>query len=258
MVMILLVDVVFGYCAAAAILLASMGIYTLLVSRFLPKRLLSPVVGCNIHDRGIRKCVFPAGRGIVYEPRLTARRYINQYVIYSENGAKYIKCKINKKVKSVKYELVIYDRKNNPIEILQINQTADESGYTSAVMLPNETSYVDLRLCAANNVAFKEEDVDVYDGKNALLFLLTVFVLTLIMGLLANYVIVGFSDMLLGYLKAVPTVDPVFPLLILLAISAVTSLLALFLNLSRPCKLVWGAKKDNEKARKAIQGVNKK
>ena len=88
-------------------------------------------------------------------------------MIYSENGAKYIKCKINKKVKSVKYELVIYDRKNNPIEILQINQTADESGYTSSVMLPNETSYVDLRLCAANNVAFKEEDIDVYDGKNA-------------------------------------------------------------------------------------------
>ena len=248
MVMILLVDVVFGYCAAAIILLASIGIYTLLVSRFLPKLLLSPVVGCNIHDRGIRKCIFPAGRGIVYEPKLTARRYINQYVLYSENGAKYIKCKTNKKIQSVKYELVVYDRKNTPIEILQISQTVEDGGYTSAVMLPYETAYVDFQLCAANNVEFKEKNVDIYDGKHALLFLLSVFALTISIALLANYVIVGFADMLLGYLKAVPSVDPVFPLLILLAISAVTSFLIFIIHVAKPCKFVWGARKNSEKA----------
>lgn len=245
--MILLVDVIFNYCSAAIILVCSICIYSLLVSSFLPKVLLSPIVGGSLHDRGIRKCVFAEERAVVYEPKLTARRYVNQYVLYTENGGKYIKCKLSRKVENIKYELVVYDRKNKPIEVLEISQTAGEGGYTSAVLLPSETSYVNLQLCSVNKVDFKEKDVDFYDVKRAILFFVLVFALTMAVGLLANYVIVGFADMLLGYLRAVPEIDSNVPLAVMAGISALTSFLVLSLNLVKPHKFIW---KSGEKPKK--------
>lgn len=251
MVTILLVDVVFGYSAAAIILLCAACIYTLLVSRFLPKVFLSPIVGGSIHDRGIRKCVFDDERAVVYEPRLTARRYVKQYVLYTEDGGKYIKCKLDRKVENIKYELVVYDRKNTPIDVLQVSQTAGEGGYTSAVLLPSEASYVNFQLCSVNKVDIREKDVDIYDIKRAILFFVIVFALTMSIGLLANYVIIGFADMLLGYLKLVPEIDSVMPLAIMAGISALTAFLTLSLNLAKPHKFVWKSKKKSKKARKA-------
>lgn len=241
--MILLVDVIFNYCSAAIILVCAICIYALLVSRFLPKVLLSPIIGGNLHDRGIRKCIFAEERAIVYEPKLTARKYVNQYVLYTENGGKYIKCKLSPKVENIKYELIVYDRKNNPIEVLEVNQTAGDGGHTSAVLLPSETSYVNFQLCSVNKVELKEKDVDFYDIKRALLFFAVVFALTMAVCLLANYVIVGFADMLLGYLRAVPEVDSAVPLAVMAVVSAFTAFFALSLNLVKPHKFIWKSEK---------------
>ena len=251
MVTILLVDVIFNYSAAAIILLCAICIYALLVSRVLPKVLLSPIVGENIHDRGIRKCKFNGERAVVYEPRLTVRKYVNQYVLYTEKGRKYIKCKLDRRVENVKYELVVYDRKDNPIDVLQISQTPGEGGYTPAVLLPSETSYVNFQLGSVNKADLSEKDVDIYDVKRAFLFFIVVFALTISIGLLANYVIMGFVDMLLGYLKAVPHPDHRLPLAVMAGISALTAFLALSLNLARPHKFAWKSAKKNPKNRKS-------
>ena len=244
---ILRVDLIFDYCALALILLACIGIYVLLVSRILPRRLLSPQRVGILCDRGVKKCVFPEGRSVTYEPKLSVRKYVSQYVLFSHDGGKYIKCKIHEKVKSLVYELVIYDRKDEVINTLEITEKMDMSGYTANVMLPPETSYVHLEVRQVNGFLLKENTGETYIGKNAVLFCFYVFILTLFIGLFANYVIISICDVFLGYFVWVPSVDFWPPLLVILAASVLVSIIALLFNISIPCKMVWNKKRKAEK-----------
>ena len=242
--MIFLVDVVFGYCSLAIALIAGIYLYMILISRILPKVLLSPVMGGALSDRGVKKSVFPGGRSIAYEPKLSARRYVSQYILFSENGFKYIKCKVNAKVTTLKYELVIYDRKNKAVERLEITQAANE-GYTEAVILPPETSFVHMNLCEVNGTPVKEKEPEFYSGAGAFWFFIIVFVLNFVLGLIINYLVLEVSDILLGYFQCVKSVDPLPVLAVIAAASLFTALCALFFNLAKPRKFAWKAGKRN-------------
>lgn len=236
--MIFLVDVVFGYCSLAIALIAGIYLYMLLISRILPLVLLKPIVGGTLAERGVKKSVFPGGRSIAYEPKLSTRKYINQYVLFSENGFKYIKCRVNEKVTSLKYELVIYDRKNKAIDRLEITQGARD-GCTDAVMLPPETSFVHLNLCEFNGTPIKEKDPELYSGAGVFWFFAIVLVLNFALGLVMNYIVVEVSDVLLGYFQCVKSVDPIPPLAVIACVSIFSAAAAVLFNIARPCKFVW-------------------
>ena len=243
-----MVDLIFGYCATAAILIAGIFIYAVLVSRILPGIFLSPLKGASLNDRGVRKCVFPGGRSVTYEPKLNIRRYISQYVLFAKDGRKYIRCKINDKVKSLKYELTIYDRKDKITDVLIVTETVGDEGLTADVALPPEASYVHFQLQEVNGVEIKEKDPVVYSGKNVFRFCALVFALTLVMGLFTNYVIVEVCDVILGYFKCVPEVNWLPPFLAILAVSALASLLIFSLNVVRPFKILKQNKNKRENA----------
>jgi hypothetical protein len=241
-----MVDLIFGYCATAAILIAGIGIYAVLVSRILPGFFLSPLKGRALSERGVRKCVFPGGRSVTYEPKLNIRKYINQYVLFAKDGRKYMKCKINDKVKSLKYEVVVFDRKDRATDAFEITETVGDDGFTAEVMLPAHTSYIHLQLCEVNGVELKEKDYEVYSRKNAVRFISCVFALTLAVGLAINYVIVEVCDVLLGYFKCVPEVNWLPTFLVMLVVSALASLWIFSLNVVRPFRILRADKSKTE------------
>lgn len=236
--MIFLVDEVFAYCSLIIALIAGVVLYMLLISRILPKVLLSPVMGGILSERGVKKSVFPGGRSVAYEPKLSVRRYVRQYVLFSENGFKYIKCKVQEKVSSLKYELVIYNRKNKAVDRLEITQAAKD-GYTETVMLPPETSFVHMNLCEVNGTPVKEKEPELYSGFGALLYFVIVFALNFALGLTINYIVVEFSDLLLGYFQCVSSVDYAPMLAMIIGVSLLCALSTLLLNIGKPRKFVW-------------------
>ena len=244
MMTVVQVDVIFGYCAIAMIFITGIFLYALLVSRILPRFLLSPFQSAVRGDRGVRKCVFPGGRSMTYEPKLPFRRYIQEYVLFENNGEKYIKCKLNEKVAALQFDLFIYDRKDKITEKISVSEIVETEGYSAEVMLPAQTSYVHLRLRSVNGVEIKNDETETYCGKRAVAFCFLVFLLTFIEGLFANYVIIEVSDLLLGYFLAVPQVDAFLPFMVILATSALATVLIFILNVSVPCKFVWNKKAD--------------
>ena len=181
---------------------------------------------------------------MTYEPKLPFRRYIQEYVLFENNGEKYIKCKLNEKVAALQFDLFIYDRKDKITEKISVSEIVETEGYSAEVMLPAQTSYVHLRLRSVNGVEIKNDETETYCGKRAVAFCFLVFLLTFIEGLFANYVIIEVSDLLLGYFLAVPQVDAFLPFMVILATSALATVLIFILNVSVPCKFVWNKKAD--------------
>ena len=234
-----MVDLVFEHLAIVLILLLSAVLYVLLLARVLPKILLVPRQGNIRGDRGIRKCVFNGGRSVTYEPKLDIRKYMSQYVLFSENGEKFIKCKINEKIKSLKYELIVYDRKNQPVTTLEIAEGISEKGYTSKVMLPPEASFVHVDIKSVNDTPLDAEKHDIYYGYGILLFFSVTLVLTLAEGLFSNYVAMKLMELVFAFSKHVQHTDEIIPLLVIAAVSIAFSFFITLINVNRPCYFVW-------------------
>ena len=240
---ILMIDMIFEYFALIVIFLLSMYLYVMLVARILPKIFLVPGLGAVKGDRGIKKSVFPGGRSVAYEPKLSIRKYISQYELFSENGEKYIKCKINEKIKSLKYDVVVYDRKNTPIGTVEISETVQGGGYTAEVMLPPETSFVHLRLRSVNDVPVAENEESEYYGSGVLAFFLIAFGLSFAEGAYLNYVVLKLFDLIFSFSASVTEFDASLPLVVAAAVGALFSALIIVVNVEKPCKIVWHKKK---------------
>jgi hypothetical protein len=166
-------------------------------------------------------------------------------VLYSENGDKYIKCKVNERVHSVKYDLTLYDRKNKAFDRIEVFQTA-ENGYTSAVMLPSDTSFVHMNICDVNETPVKEKESEVYSMAKALCFFASIFALTFILGLIINCVVISVSDEFLGYFDCVSNIEA-FPMIAgIFVISLLMAIFALMFNVSKPSKFVWKIEKSEK------------
>lgn len=136
-------EVIISYIAKVLVLITSMVLYIYLFSAIIPKFIMR--LKCkkeNTRDRGIKKFIYDNGRCVLYEPELSVREYVSNYALYTEDGYKYIKCKTARELKSIRYDVYVFDNRNKLIDIVNVNETLKEKGYTSAVMLPPETSYV--------------------------------------------------------------------------------------------------------------------
>lgn len=111
------------------------------------------------YDRGIKKYrIADNERGIVYQPALKIRKYIDQYILVgNDSGEKYIKCKINKNVEYLDYDIVLFGSNNKVFKVLHVKDIIQQRGYTEEVSLPAGTSYVTILLNAVNNKRFTGE-----------------------------------------------------------------------------------------------------
>ena len=157
--------------AGILLMLTSLVLYVFLMSSVLPKWLLR--IECSHgagRDRGLRKYKYPTGRGVVYEPHPSVRKYVNLYALYTHNGYKYFKCKPDISVRRISYDIVIFDNKNRIIDVIGVEENLKSLGTMSTVALPRETSYVSFCLNSVGADSFKPRFSLYYSLKNVLIY----------------------------------------------------------------------------------------
>ena len=177
-------------CALAAVF--SVVIYILLVAKILPQlcvRLATPQK--RLGDRGIRKYSFPEGRGIVYEPDIKIRKFVKQYVLVSHNGDKYIKCMVNPKVRFIKYDVIVYGPDDKLIDVISVSEAILDDGYTKAIPLPTETSYVNVVLRTADGMYKNSRHAVGYSGRSLLVFAILVMAATVVESYIVRFMVSG-------------------------------------------------------------------
>ena len=97
-------------------------------------------------DRGIKKIMEKNGQSIVFEPSMKWRKYVKQYVLSERSGKKQIACKIHSDIAYLSYDIVLFNNRDEVFNVLTVKEKIEKAGYTKAVDLPEETSYVAISL----------------------------------------------------------------------------------------------------------------
>ena len=127
--------------------------YILLISDVLPRCFLRirysyiPSLG-----RGLKKYKFPNGRGILYEPHPSMRKYVNKYLLFVSDGYKYLKCCFDECVGEIKYSVAMIDNKDKVIDVISVEEQTRYTGGSETVLLHPDTSYVALVLDSVNGI----------------------------------------------------------------------------------------------------------
>ena len=114
-------------------------------------------VRCSVRkpsDRGLKKYLYPSGRGIAYEPHPSFRKYIHRYILFTNDGYKYVKCKLDESIERLNYSVVMFNRRNKVIDVIDVAEKNCLRGETQAVLLHPDTSYVAIVPDSVNDLNF--------------------------------------------------------------------------------------------------------
>jgi hypothetical protein len=92
-------------------------------------------------DRGLLRVRFPEGRGVVYEPDPRVRRYVSKYALFTSEGKKYIRLRVDKRINYLRYDVVTFDRRGRLLDVLEVSERLSSAGSPRAVRLPAATAY---------------------------------------------------------------------------------------------------------------------
>lgn len=145
------------YIAEGVVIFMSMVFYVYLFSAIIPKFIMK--LGCKVNtcDRGLKRYKYSNGRCVVYEPELSARKYVTSYALYVEDGYKYIKCSVTPNVRDLRYDVYAFDNKDRLIDIIAVSENVTKKEYTNEVGLPPDTSYV--------RFVLRRADAEYYSGR---------------------------------------------------------------------------------------------
>ena len=129
-------------------------------------------------DRGIQKFLYDGGRAITYEPHPSFRKYINMYSLFTHNGYKYIRCKLDDNVSKIRYSITTFNKKNKVIDIVTVNERIAKTGQTSPVMLHHATSYACVKVLSVNGSDHKKEPVVYIKRRNSVIYTILSVVVT--------------------------------------------------------------------------------
>ena len=134
--------------------------------------------------RGYKKYRYPSGRAVVYEPHPSVRKYINKYALFVNDGYKYLKCCLDAGVKTLKFEIIMLNNRDEVIDVLSVNTTVANTSETKEILLHPDTSYVALNLDSVNGFELKKENYSYYTLRQLIVYfglvLFTVFIEMLI------------------------------------------------------------------------------
>ena len=226
--------------AKIVMLIASMVLYVYLFYSIVPRFIMK--LSCkkeNTRDRGIKKFKYPNGRAVLYEPEFAVRDFITNYVLYTEDGYKYIKCKVASHVNALKYDVYAFDNKDDLIDIVNVLEIVANNEFTDSVLLPPETSYVRLVLRRANDEYASNEILVHYSKKRTISCMAVVAVATAIESIIVYSMIKDFIENSLGVGSHIHeiVVEPVGMVFLTLINSVIVSGLT-FLAYRRHCKKV--------------------
>lgn len=130
-------------------------IYYALIATILPKYVLK--IRCSVtesKDRGLKKYVFPSGRAVVYEPHPQIRKYVESYVLFTNGGYKYVKCRLKEGVRDIKYSIIMFNNENKVIDILEVNERVNDLD-TDTLLIHQDTSYISFVLNSVAETSLK-------------------------------------------------------------------------------------------------------
>lgn len=133
--------------------------YLILAGKVLPQIVRFRYSLSESRDRGIKKYVYPDGRGITYEPRPAMRKYMPRYILFTNNGYKYVKCLLDSGVNSVGYTVVMFNNLNRVIDIIDVKSERTLNNETMALLVHGDTSYVDISIFSVNGMMFEKENI---------------------------------------------------------------------------------------------------
>ena len=91
-------------------------------------------------DRGIKKYRLDSGGyAIVYEPQPKTRKYVKQYVVVEQDGNKQLKCKINKEIFYLDFEVFLFDSLHRVFDVLHVCDMIETQGYTKEISACKKT-----------------------------------------------------------------------------------------------------------------------
>lgn len=226
--------------AKIVMFVASMVLYVYLFSSIVPRFIMK--LSCkkeNTRDRGIKKFKYSNGRAVLYEPEFAVRDYVTNYVLYTEDGYKYIKCKVAPHVNALKYDVYAFDNRDELIDIVTVLEVVAKNEFTDSVLLPPETSYVRLVLRRVDNEYESNEILAHYSKKRTVACMVVVAVATALESMIVYSLIKDYVENSMGagsYVHEI-VVKPWGMVLLTLINSAIAAGLT-FLAYRRNCKKV--------------------
>ena len=145
-----------------------LALYVALVSDILPHLFLKLrcVMRGNL-GRGLKKCVFPTGRSVLYEPHPSIRKYINKYLLFTSDGYKYVRCCFDCGVNKISYTVVMLNNNDKVIDVISVTEDVKRHGASANVMLHPDTSYVAVTVSRVNGLVNKK--ISVYNKVSGLI-----------------------------------------------------------------------------------------
>lgn len=120
---------------------------------FLPKIVTTLRYGAvKPRGRGRRIIKEVKGESIVYDAAPDVSHVIPQYLLSERNGEKLLVCKLDESVRSVDYDVALFDKNGKVFKVLNVREEVGRAGYAREIALPRKTEYVSLYLNAADGV----------------------------------------------------------------------------------------------------------
>ena len=212
------------------ILVAILGIavYVFIISTVLPKVILK--IRCSLsqsRDRGLKKHVYPSGRGVVYEPYPTLRKYVDRYVLFTHEGYKYLKCHLKENVIDLNYSIVMFNNKNEVLDVIDVNERVS-SDETDAILLHQDTSYISLILNRVNDITLNSESPYYCKTKKIFLYAVSVAALSFFELLAVWVMLIIFDNLMIGsgFFAQLGIINVLFFMLFSVLIGAIAAVIA--------------------------------
>ena len=106
-------------------------------------------------DRGLKKYLYPSGRAVSYEPHPSMRKYIQRYILFTNNGYKFFKCRLGEGVREGCFSLIMFNNKDRVVDILDVEVSNHSQNETPMLQIHKDTSYVSVVVDSVNGKAIE-------------------------------------------------------------------------------------------------------
>ncbi len=133
--------------------------FAVLYSVLLFPRILMRAYGATVpvRDRLIGRASDDNRAILVYEPALSARRYLKSYRIWREPDGMFFQADLGTRVALLRYEILVYNASNEIIEVIGVKETFNNELMTHVTALPRGADYVSVRLICVDDTPFPRE-----------------------------------------------------------------------------------------------------
>ena len=126
-------------------------VYLLVLSRVVSRYALPIYYKTDsLLGRGLQRFVYPEGRSVLYEPHPSIRKYIRRYSLFTLDGYKYLRLRLDGAVTTFGLSIIMYDNKDRAIDAIDVVGRSQGARYSAPIALNEKTSYVALVLTSVN------------------------------------------------------------------------------------------------------------